>query len=154
MNINMPPPPQQDATAPSSMIPAESTHPNNRLERSQPGGNIEDSRCQTCLNRRYVDQSDDSGVSFQTPTRIKGDVAATVYAHEMEHATREASRAKQEDRRVILNSISLSTAVCPECGTEYISGGETRTMTVANNSESTPQEEHEEAVRQSFDFVV
>ena len=31
---------------------------------------FKEEECQTCKERRYVDGSDDSGVSFQTPTKI------------------------------------------------------------------------------------
>ena len=42
--------------------------------------------CQTCKNRRYVDQSSDSSVSYQTPTHISPEQSAgKVMAHEREH---------------------------------------------------------------------
>lgn len=86
--------------------------------------------CQTCKNRRYQDGSNDPGVSFKSPTKLSPEQAATaVYAHEREHYTREDAKAKEEGREVVSNEIRLFTAVCPECGKAYVSGGETRTAT-------------------------
>ena len=86
--------------------------------------------CQTCENRRYQDVSNDSGVSMQAPTKIPpGMAAAAVMSHEREHYSREASRAEQEGREVLQNDIRIFTAICPECGKTYVSGGETRTVT-------------------------
>lgn len=91
--------------------------------------------CETCKNRTYQDQSADGGVSMQSPTKLSPEEAASaVRAHESEHAFREASRAKEEGRDVISNTIRLFTAVCPECGKVYVSGGETKTVT-ANRPE-------------------
>ena len=50
--------------------------------------------CQTCANRRYVDRSNDSSVSFQTPTKLApGEAALAVMAHEQEHVAHNAERA-------------------------------------------------------------
>lgn len=90
--------------------------------------------CETCANRTYVDGSDDPGVSFKTPGQIDPEVsAATVMSHELEHVRNEQADAEAEGRDVISQSVTLSTAVCPECGAVYVSGGETRTVT-ANRS--------------------
>ena len=129
MNLNPIQPNHQFYANPNAYIPQDDDHPNNRLERPQDSGEIQD-RCQTCLNRRYVDVSDDPGVSFQAPTRLTpGQAANAVPAHEREHYVREANRAREEGRDVIHNSIRIFTDVCPECGIQYVSGGETRTMT-------------------------
>ncbi|MDR0442667.1 MAG: hypothetical protein LBH44_04580 [Treponema sp.] len=91
--------------------------------------------CETCKNRKYVDSSDDPSVSFQTPTRISpGQAAGRVMAHEREHVTNEQARAQREDRRVISQSVSLTTSMCPECGKMYVSGGVTRTVTAGKKS--------------------
>ena len=88
--------------------------------------------CQTCEARRYVDQSDDSAVSFQTPTHIAPEQSfAAVMSHEMEHVQNESFRAKVEDREVIKSSVSIHYAQCPECGVRYAAGGETKTVTRA-----------------------
>jgi hypothetical protein len=91
--------------------------------------------CETCRNRTYQDVSDDPSVSFQTPTRIgPGQAAALVMAHEREHVSNEQAEADREGRRVISQSITLETSICPECGRVYVSGGVTRTVTAEDNS--------------------
>ena len=98
--------------------------------------------CETCKNRKYVDQSDDPSVSFQAPAHISpGQSAAVVMSHEREHVTNEQARAEQEGRRVVSQTVSLQMSVCPECGRMYVSGGTTRTVTVkddGNNSIQNP----------------
>ena len=85
--------------------------------------------CATCDSRRYQDVSDDPSVSFQTPTHISpGQSASAVAAHEAEHVASERARAKQEGREIVSQTVRLTTAICPECGIIYVSGGETRTI--------------------------
>lgn len=92
----------------------------------------EDAECQTCKERKYQDGSDDAGVSFKTPTHISPDQAASaVKGHEMEHVVRERAAAKREDRRVVSQSVTMHTSICPECGRVYVSGGTTRTTTAS-----------------------
>ena len=112
----------------------------------------EEGKCQTCEKRKYQDGSDDMSVSFQTPTNIKpGQVAAAVRGHEMEHVLHEQAKAKQEGRKVVSQSVTLHTAICPECGKVYISGGETRTTTKANPKPVDMEEQKEdEGERTSF----
>lgn len=87
-------------------------------------------QCQTCKERKYQDGSDDPGVSYKTPTRISSDqAAAAVRGHEMEHVNRERAKAVQEDRKVVSQSVTYHSAICPECGKVYVSGGTTRTVT-------------------------
>ena len=107
---------------------------------------MEEAECQTCKNRKYQDGSDDPGVSFKSPTNIAPDQAASaVRGHEMEHVVREQAKAEREDRRVVQQSVTLHTDICPECGDVYISGGTTRTTTKAN-----PQPEQEEMTKQKI----
>lgn len=85
--------------------------------------------CETCRNRRYKDASDDSGVSFQNATKIDPKmVGAKVKSHEMEHVRREQIKAKAEGSKIISQSVRIKNAICPECGTSYVSGGVTRTV--------------------------
>ena len=49
---------------------------------------------------------------------------------------RERAEAEREGRKVVEQSVSYHTAICPECGRIYISGGTTRTVTAADNAES------------------
>ena len=90
----------------------------------------EEGKCQTCEERKYQDESDDMGVSFQTATNIAPEqVASAVRGHENEHVVREQAKAQREGRRVVSQSVTLHTEICPECGKAYISGGTTRTVT-------------------------
>lgn len=92
--------------------------------------------CQTCKHRKYQDGSDDSGVSFQTPTKIAPSaVKDAVMSHEREHVTREQSKAKAEDRKVISQSVTIHHSICEECGKTYVSGGTTRTTTKGTGDE-------------------
>ena len=96
----------------------------------------EDGQCQTCEKRKYQDVSDDMGVSFQTPTQVDPNMAAAaVRGHENEHVVREQAKARQEDREVVSQSVTIHTDICPECGKVYVSGGETRTVTRAAGSD-------------------
>lgn len=93
--------------------------------------------CSTCQNRKYIDGSDDPGVSFKAPAHISPESSgAAVTAHEQEHVSRESSKAKAEGRRVVSQSVQLYTSVCPECGKVYTSGGKTTTTTKADKKNS------------------
>lgn len=86
--------------------------------------------CQTCKNRKYQDESDDSSVSFQTPTKIaKGAELSRVLGHEYEHVANNQAEADREGREVVSQSVTVKTGICPECGKAYVAGGETRTVT-------------------------
>ncbi len=92
----------------------------------------EEGECQTCENRKYQDGSDDPGVSFKNPTGVSPEMASSaVRGHENEHVVRERAKAEREGRKVVSQSVTYKTAVCPECGKVYVSGGETRTTTAA-----------------------
>lgn len=86
--------------------------------------------CHTCENRRYQDGSNDPGVSFKAPTKIDPkNAAAAVAGHEKEHVFREQAKAQRENKKVVSQSVSYSTDICPECHQVYVSGGVTRTTT-------------------------
>lgn len=98
----------------------------------------EEAECKTCSERKYQDGSNDPGVSFKTPTHIGPDQSASaVRGHELEHVVRERAKAQSEGRRVISQSVTMQTGICPECGRVYTAGGVTRTTTAA---ETKPQE--------------
>jgi len=104
---------------------------------------MEESECQTCKNRKYQDGSDDPGVSFKTPTNVAPEqAAAAVRGHEQEHVVREQAKAQREDRKVVNQSVTLHTDICPECGDVYISGGTTRTTTRANPVQETQRQDN------------
>lgn len=95
---------------------------------------MEESECQTCKERKYQDGSDDPGVSFKTAQHIAPEMAAAeVRGHEMEHVVREQASAAREGRKVVSQSVTYHTDICPECGKAYVSGGTTRTTTAAVN---------------------
>lgn len=113
----------------------------------------EEGKCQTCEERKYQDESDDMGVSFQTATNIAPEqVASAVRGHENEHVVREQAKAQREDRRVVSQSVTLHSDICPECGKVYISGGTTRTVTAAEKEPQPDpaQEAEQQAVQKGF----
>lgn len=98
--------------------------------------------CQTCQRRKYKDVSDDSTVSFQTPTRLTpGAAEGQVRAHEMQHVTHEQARADKQERKVVSQSVAIHYAVCPECGKSYVSGGTTTTVTKADSAQDVNQKD-------------
>lgn len=83
--------------------------------------------CQTCKNRKYVDGSDDAGVSFKTPQHVGASQSASaVIGHELQHYNRETADAKLNGGEVVSASISIIRKNCPECGRSYVAGGQTR----------------------------
>lgn len=93
-----------------------------------PGKTSAPSECETCKNRKYQDGSNEQ-VSFKAAAHISPEAsAATVRGHEQEHVSNAYGKAAQMDGKVINASVSLKTAVCPECGRSYVAGGETRTQ--------------------------
>jgi ribosomal protein L32 len=99
--------------------------------------------CQTCKSRKYQDRSNDPSVSFQSPTHISpGQSGLAVASHEGEHVAHEQANAKREGRKVVSQTVTLSTSICPECGCTYISGGVTRSITKnEGNSPEVPEPE-------------
>ena len=115
---------------------------------------MEESECQTCKERKYQDGSDDPGVSFKTPTNIAPDqAAAAVRGHENEHVVREQAKARQEGRKVVSQSVTYHMGICPECGKVYVSGGETRTVTKADNSQQADTQQQDQNPRAPFATV-
>ena len=65
---------------------------------------------------------------------------------------REQAKAQREDRKVVSQSVTIHTAICPECGDVYVSGGTTRTTTKANPvEEAKPAEDKKQP---SFEAIV
>ena len=121
---------------------------------------LEEGECETCEERKYQDGSDDMGVSFQTPTNIKPEQAASaVRGHEMEHVYREQAKAGREGRKVVSQNVTMHTEICPECGKSYVSGGTTRTVTKADTDNAAQQQdlarqnEEEQKTRTPFSAV-
>ncbi len=115
---------------------------------------MDEGKCETCEKRKYQDGSDDPGVSFKTPQHVDPQTAASaVRGHEQEHVVRERAKAEQNDRKVVSQSVTYHTGICPECGRFYVSGGTTRTVTAADKSES-PAEKAAEQQDEDKEFDV
>lgn len=101
-----------------------------------PGRKSSPAECQTCKERKYQDGSDEN-VSFKSAQHISPTAAASrVRAHEQEHVTNAYSKAQQDGGKVVNASVTIHTAVCPECGRTYVSGGTTHTMIKYNNEKN------------------
>jgi len=99
---------------------------------SKPAAPEPKGRCATCESRRYVDKSNDSSVSYQTPTKLSpGTAALAVGAHEREHVVNERANAQREGRKIVNQTVSIKYGICPECHRMYPTGGVTRTQSVA-----------------------
>lgn len=48
-------------------------------------------------------------------------------AHESEHVSNAFEKASKKNGKVMSATVSLKTAICPECGRSYVAGGVTRT---------------------------
>ncbi len=111
----------------------------------KPGRKSSPEDCETCKNRKYQDGSDEADVSFKAAAHISPEASAsTVRAHESEHVANAYEKAAQKGGKVISAGVSIHTAVCPECGRVYVSGGETRTR-IAYPADPEKEKELEEA---------
>lgn len=105
---------------------------------------IEDETCETCENRTYVDGSNENDVSFKSPGHIAPESAASkVMAHEYEHVRNAYQEDKEEGKELVNVSVSLKTAICPECGKTYVAGGETRTTMRSSTEENSYKKQQE-----------
>lgn len=103
----------------------------------------EDHECETCAKRTYVDGSNESDVSFKTAGHIAPEAAAsTVRAHEYEHVRNAFQEDSKEGKELVSFSVSLKTAICPECGKTYVAGGKTRTLMRTENPYAKQQESY------------
>ena len=100
-----------------------------------------DTECQTCKNRKYQDGSDEM-VSFKNAAHIAPESAgAVVRSHEQEHVRNAYAKATTQNGKVVSASVTLKTAICPECGRSYVSGGTTRTQIRYYNEENPYQKD-------------
>lgn len=106
-------------------------------ESQKPGGKKKPGEeCETCKKRKYQDGSDEM-VSFKSAAHISPEsAAARVRAHEQEHVSNAYKKAAEGNGKVISASVSIHTAVCPECGRTYVSGGTTNTQIKYYNEEN------------------
>lgn len=110
----------------------------------KPGRKSSPEECQTCKNRKYQDGSDEN-VSFKTAAHVSPNAAgAAVRSHEGEHVANAYSKAAAKDGKVISASVSIQTAICPECGRTYVAGGTTNTM-IKYPNESNPYQQERKA---------
>ena len=118
-----------------------------------PGRKSSPAECETCKQRKYQDGSDEM-VSFKTAQHMSPSEAATrVRAHEQEHVSNAYDKAAQKGGKVLQASVAIHTAICPECGTTYVSGGLTTTK-IKYSDESNPYQkdmkaQHGDALRGS-----
>lgn len=97
--------------------------------------------CKTCKERKYQDGSDED-VSFKTAAHIDPNAAAArVRSHEQEHVSNAYKKAAQNNGKVVSCNVSIHTAVCPECGRTYVSGGTTATQIKYFNEKNPYQQE-------------
>lgn len=107
----------------------------------QPGRKSSPAECETCSQRKYQDGSDEM-VSFKSAAHISPQASASrVRAHEQEHVSNAYKKAAQKDGKVLQASVSLKTAICPECGRSYVAGGETTTQIKYYNEENPYQQD-------------
>ncbi len=112
---------QTDHTAAKPIVnPGESTQ-------VSPGRKSSPAECQTCKNRKYQDGSDEM-VSFKSAAHISPEASASrVRAHEQEHVNNAFTKAAKGGGKVLAATVTLKTAICPECGRSYVAGGTTST---------------------------
>ncbi len=101
--------------------------------------------CQTCKSRKYQDGSNEMNVSFKNAAHISPESAASaVRSHEGQHVKNAYSKAEQGNGKVVSASVSIHTAVCPECGRTYVSGGTTNTS-IKYPNESNPYQQNKKS---------
>ena len=115
-----------------------------------PGRKSSPAECETCKNRKYQDGSDEM-VSFKSATHISPQAAASaVRSHEQEHVSNAYKKAATENGKVISASVSIHTAVCPECGRTYVSGGTTHTQIKYFNEDNPYQQDLKSADKAKY----
>lgn len=115
--------------------------------------------CQTCKNRKYQDGSDEM-VSFKSAAHVSpGQAGSAVRAHEQEHVSNAYKKAAEGNGKVLQASVTIKTAICPECGRSYVAGGETATQIKYYNEENPYQKDlkatdHDKYSGMNADFAV
>lgn len=106
-----------------------------------PGRKSSPAECDTCKDRKYQDGSDEM-VSFKAASHISPQASASrVRAHEQEHVSNAYKDAAQNNGKVISANVSIHSAVCPECGRSYVSGGTTSTQIKYYNEKNPYQQD-------------
>lgn len=108
----------------------------------QAGRKSSPAECETCKNRKYQDGSNEGDVSFKAAAHIDPKAAAArVRSHEQEHVSNAYQKAAKNNGKVVACNVSIHTAICPECGRTYVSGGTTATQIRYRNEENPYQKE-------------
>ncbi len=111
----------------------------------KPGKKSSPAECETCKHRKYQDGSNEM-VSFKAAGHIDPNNAAmVVMGHEQEHVSNAYRKAELGGGEVERASVRLKTAICPECGRTYISGGETTTQIRYYNERNPYQKDMKES---------
>lgn len=114
-----------------------------------PGRKSSPAECQTCKNRKYQDGSDEM-VSFKSASHISPQASASrVRAHEQEHVNNAYKKAAQGNGKVLSATVSIQTAVCPECGTVYTAGGTTTTQ-IRYSDETNPYQQNRKSADAAY----
>ena len=101
--------------------------------------------CETCASRKYQDGSDEQ-VSFKSAQHVSPESAASrVRGHEQEHVSNAYDKAKEKGGKVLNASVAIHTAICPECGRSYVSGGTTTTQIKYPNEDNPYQKNRKNA---------
>jgi len=107
-----------------------------------PGKRVSQAECETCNNRKYQDGSNESNVSFKAAAHISPESAGSaVRAHENEHVANAYKKAATDNGKVLRASVRIHTAICPECGHSYVSGGTTHTQIKYSNEDNPYQKD-------------
>ena len=115
--------------------------------------------CQTCKERKYQDGSDEN-VSFKAASHIDPNAAASrVRSHEQEHVSNAYKDAAQNNGKVLSCNVTIKSAVCPECGRTYVSGGTTHTQIKYYNEDNPYQQDlksadHTKYAGMNLDYAV
>ncbi|MBQ8316150.1 MAG: hypothetical protein IJ427_08945 [Lachnospiraceae bacterium] len=119
--------PSTTASSDTVSVPALSADKENGQKRT--GKAESKGECQTCKERKYVDGSDEGNVSFKAPGHIAPEASAgVVMSHEKEHVANAKREGSKPGNELLSATVSLKTAICPECGRSYVAGGTTRTL--------------------------
>ena len=109
-------------------VPVDRISPLSREDQTDALKALGKTECEACKSRKYQDGSDEM-VSFKSPAHIDpASSGSVVRAHEQEHVANAYKDAAMNNGEVMRASVSLQTAICPECGTSYVSGGLTTTQ--------------------------
>lgn len=113
-----------------------------------PGRTSAPAECETCKNRKYQDGSNEM-VSFKAAAHISPEASGSaVRSHEQEHVSNAYKKAAQGNGKVLQASVSLKTAICPECGRSYVAGGTTSTkIKYSKDADTNPYAKDRKAIQ-------